>query len=99
MQIVIVSDIHLNSYFSKRDKFLNLVKKLKTDILIINGDLYDLHIRPPQEDIIAKIKENEKIKEDEEIEEDEEIGKIKSRKSRRGIVTARFQSPSTKLLF
>lgn len=63
MKLVIVSDIHINSYFSKKEKFLKLVRTLDTDILIINGDLYDLYLGLPTEDIINTIKENKSIKE------------------------------------
>lgn len=62
MKVVVVSDIHLNSYSSKKDKFIEFVKNLKADILVINGDLYDLYISPPKEEIIYKIKENKDIK-------------------------------------
>ena len=57
MQVTVVSDIHINSYFSKEEKFLDLVSKLKTDVLVINGDLYDLYLGPPRLDI-QKIFEN-----------------------------------------
>jgi len=63
MKIVVVSDIHIGSHFSKEEKFLELVRDLETDLLIINGDLYDLYVKDPQDDVIALIKLNPKIKE------------------------------------
>lgn len=62
MKLVVLSDIHLNSFFSKKEKFLKFLGNLSADILVINGDLYDLYVGPPKEDIIQEIKKNSNIK-------------------------------------
>jgi len=62
MKLVIVSDIHINSHFSKEEKFLELMKKIEADILVINGDLYDLYIGPPLKDVRKTIRKNKNIK-------------------------------------
>lgn len=38
---LLVSDLHLGSRVSQADKILNLLKTVKFDVLIINGDLFD----------------------------------------------------------
>jgi predicted phosphodiesterase len=38
------------------------MSKLDTDLLVINGDLYDLYISPPGEDLLQIIKQNKNIK-------------------------------------
>ena len=63
MKLIIVSDIHINSYFSKEEKFLNLMSKIECDVLVINGDLYDLYVGPPQKDVHKILKQNRNIKE------------------------------------
>lgn len=62
MKIIVVSDIHLNSYYSKEDQFMELMSKIEADLLIINGDLYDLYVGPPNKDFIKVIKKNKNIK-------------------------------------
>ena len=62
MKITIVSDIHINSFFTKEKKFLELMDTLETDLLVINGDLYDLYLGPPKKDVIKDIKKNKNIK-------------------------------------
>jgi len=62
MKIIVVSDIHINSHFSKKDRFLELMSKIECDLLVINGDLYDLYVAPPGRDILKVINKNKKIK-------------------------------------
>jgi len=63
MKLIIVSDIHINSHFSKEEKFLELMSKIETDVLVINGDLYDLYVGPPLKDVHTTIRKNKNIKE------------------------------------
>ena len=63
MKLVIVSDIHINSYFSKEEKFIDLMGKIEADILVINGDLYDLYVGPPTKEVHKCIYKNKDIKE------------------------------------
>jgi len=62
-EVVIISDVHINSFSSKKEEFLEIIKELKTDLLILNGDIFDLHIDKPSFDLIKIIKENKDIKE------------------------------------
>lgn len=45
MKITIVSDVHINSHFSNECEFIEFIKNLKTDCLILNGDIYDLYLK------------------------------------------------------
>lgn len=63
MKISIISDVHINSYFSKWKKLLPLLESLETDLLILNGDIYDLLLGKPQFSIFDTILSNSKIKE------------------------------------
>ena len=61
MKVVIVSDIHLGSWGSEKDKFLDFIKDLEADHLILNGDIYDLYLGDPSFNIFDNIRENQKI--------------------------------------
>lgn len=39
--IIVLSDLHLGSSYSNPDKLLKFLKKIKTDLLILNGDIID----------------------------------------------------------
>ena len=43
-KIIVVSDIHINAYGSERNKFIKFLNLLECDLLIINGDLFDLYL-------------------------------------------------------
>lgn len=62
MKITIVSDVHINSRYSKSDKLNYLLATLSTDLLILNGDIYDLHLGEPEYSIFEIIKNNRGIK-------------------------------------
>ena len=56
LKVTVISDIHIGAYGSKKNKFLDLLRHLKTDHLILNGDIYDLYLGKPKIDIFPIIK-------------------------------------------
>lgn len=62
MKIVVASDIHLGSWGSNKEKFLKFIMELKTDHLVLNGDVYDLYLDPKDINIFDKVRSNPNIK-------------------------------------
>lgn len=62
MKILVASDIHLGSFFSKESKFIEFLKQAEADLLILNGDIYDTILGNPVIDIFSLIDSNKKIK-------------------------------------
>jgi len=60
--IAVVSDVHLGSVYSKCKDFYYFIENLETDLLILNGDIYDLYLGPPISNIFELIENNPKIK-------------------------------------
>ena len=61
MKIVIMSDVHINSYFSKKEKFLNFLSRINADKLILNGDIFDIYLGNPDYSVFEAIKKNNGI--------------------------------------
>jgi len=54
-KIIVVSDIHINSYGSEKKAFLEFISTLKCDLLVINGDLFDLYLGKVDHDLLRKL--------------------------------------------
>lgn len=63
LKIIVISDVHLGNSATEPIHFFNMIESLDTDLLILNGDIYDLYIDKPNYDIYELIKSNKNIKE------------------------------------
>ncbi len=62
MRIDVISDIHIGSYGAKNEEFKTWLEELVTDWLILNGDIFELALNPPRQEIFDIIRDNVNIK-------------------------------------
>ena len=61
-KIIIAGDQHIGSYGDCFGRVKHFLLTVEADLLLLGGDLFDLYIMPPKEDLFKYIQQNKNIK-------------------------------------